>query len=222
MLVTQSCPTLYDPVNHSPPGSSVHGIFQARLLEWVAISFSKACPEGLVFLRIILLTWIGVFQVDFWEAEKWQSGYGWPICPCSRRARVCVWVWVRGQPRRELLTPPSTQGVAGPHQLQDLLFFCLASVLYLPTWHCQGARPLLFANNLIIATTLVLRGENARDSFLVSRTLCPSPQRSAPAQPPTEGAEGAAPGGGPPGPPPNMTSNRRLQQTQAQVEEVGG
>nr|XP_058938376.1 vesicle-associated membrane protein 1 isoform X1 [Kogia breviceps] len=43
---------------------------------------------------------------------------------------------------------------------------------------------------------------------------------SAAAQPPTEGAEGAAPGGGPPGPPPNMTSNRRLQQTQAQVEEV--
>ncbi|XP_047391192.1 vesicle-associated membrane protein 1-like [Sciurus carolinensis] len=44
--------------------------------------------------------------------------------------------------------------------------------------------------------------------------------RSAPAQPPTEGTEGTAPGGGPPGPPPNMTSNRRLQQTQAQVEEV--
>ncbi|XP_016045767.1 vesicle-associated membrane protein 1 isoform X2 [Erinaceus europaeus] len=43
---------------------------------------------------------------------------------------------------------------------------------------------------------------------------------SAPAQPPAEGAEGAAPGGGPPGPPPNLTSNRRLQQTQAQVEEV--
>ncbi|KAL1791204.1 vesicle-associated membrane protein 1 [Sigmodon hispidus] len=43
---------------------------------------------------------------------------------------------------------------------------------------------------------------------------------SAPAQPPAEGTEGAAPGGGPPGPPPNLTSNRRLQQTQAQVEEV--
>ncbi|XP_069861115.1 vesicle-associated membrane protein 1 isoform X1 [Dipodomys merriami] len=41
-----------------------------------------------------------------------------------------------------------------------------------------------------------------------------------PAQPPAEGTEGAAPGGGPPGPPPNLTSNRRLQQTQAQVEEV--
>ncbi|KAF5912367.1 hypothetical protein HPG69_004037, partial [Diceros bicornis minor] len=43
---------------------------------------------------------------------------------------------------------------------------------------------------------------------------------SAPAQPPTEGAEETAPGGGPPGSPPNVTSNRRLQQTQAQVEEV--
>ncbi|EPQ12358.1 Vesicle-associated membrane protein 1 [Myotis brandtii] len=45
-------------------------------------------------------------------------------------------------------------------------------------------------------------------------------EKSDPAQPPTEGAEGTAPGGGPPGPPPNTTSNRRLQQTQAQVEEV--
>ena len=39
--VVQSCPTLCDPVDYSPPGSSTHGIFQARILEWVAISFSK-------------------------------------------------------------------------------------------------------------------------------------------------------------------------------------
>ena len=39
--VTQSCPTLSDPMDHSLPGSSVHGIFQARvLLEWDAIAFS--------------------------------------------------------------------------------------------------------------------------------------------------------------------------------------
>ena len=35
----QSCPTLYDPINGSPPGSPVPGILQARTLEWVAISF---------------------------------------------------------------------------------------------------------------------------------------------------------------------------------------
>ena len=38
----QSCPTLCDPIDGSPPGSSVPGIFQARILEWVAISFSNA------------------------------------------------------------------------------------------------------------------------------------------------------------------------------------
>ena len=39
--VTQSCPTLCDPMGYGLPGSSVHGIFQARILEWVAISFSR-------------------------------------------------------------------------------------------------------------------------------------------------------------------------------------
>ena len=37
----QSCPTLCDPIDGSPPGSSVHGIFQARVLEWVAVAFSE-------------------------------------------------------------------------------------------------------------------------------------------------------------------------------------
>ena len=39
---TQSCPTLSDPMDCSPPGSSVHGIFQARVLEWGAIAFSES------------------------------------------------------------------------------------------------------------------------------------------------------------------------------------
>ena len=38
----QSCPTLSDPMDCSPPGSSVHGIFQARVLEWGAIAFSES------------------------------------------------------------------------------------------------------------------------------------------------------------------------------------
>ena len=39
--VTQSCPTLSNPMDCSLPGSSVHGIFQARVLEWGAIAFSE-------------------------------------------------------------------------------------------------------------------------------------------------------------------------------------
>ena len=41
VLVTQLCPTLCDPMGCSLPGSSVHGILQARILEWVASSFSR-------------------------------------------------------------------------------------------------------------------------------------------------------------------------------------
>ena len=42
---TQSCLTLCDPVDCSPPDSSVHGILQARILEWVAISFSRGSSQ---------------------------------------------------------------------------------------------------------------------------------------------------------------------------------
>ena len=41
MLVAQSCPTLWDPMDYGPSGSSVHEIFQTRILEWIAISFSR-------------------------------------------------------------------------------------------------------------------------------------------------------------------------------------
>ena len=44
--VAQSCPTLCDPMDCSPPGSSIHGIFQARVLEWGAIAFSKIMASG--------------------------------------------------------------------------------------------------------------------------------------------------------------------------------
>ena len=45
MLVTQSCPTLYNPMDCSPPYSSAHGILQARILEWVAIPFFRGSSQ---------------------------------------------------------------------------------------------------------------------------------------------------------------------------------
>ena len=42
----QLCPTLCDPIEGSPPGSRIPGILQARVLEWVAISFSSACMHA--------------------------------------------------------------------------------------------------------------------------------------------------------------------------------
>ena len=59
MLVAQSCPTLCNPMDYNPPGSSVHGILKTRTLEWVAIPFSKGSSQlksnpGLVHCRPIL------------------------------------------------------------------------------------------------------------------------------------------------------------------------
>ena len=45
VLVVQLCPTLWDPMDCSPPGSSVHEILQARVLEWVAISYSRGSSQ---------------------------------------------------------------------------------------------------------------------------------------------------------------------------------
>ena len=48
--VAQSCLTLSDPMDCSLPGSSIHGIFQARVLEWGAIAFSKTCPKKIIII----------------------------------------------------------------------------------------------------------------------------------------------------------------------------
>ena len=63
VLVSQSCLTLCDPMDCSPPGSSVHGIFQARILEWVAIPLSRGFSPprdrtwGLLLCKQILYHW---------------------------------------------------------------------------------------------------------------------------------------------------------------------
>ena len=54
VLVVQSCLTLCDAMNRSPPGSSIHGLLQARILEWIAIPFSTGSGPGLLHHRQIL------------------------------------------------------------------------------------------------------------------------------------------------------------------------
>ena len=58
-LCARSCPTLCDPTDRSPPGSSVHGVPQGRILEWVAISFSKGSsqPRDRTCASCCLLHW---------------------------------------------------------------------------------------------------------------------------------------------------------------------
>ena len=73
MLVAQSCPTLCNPMDYSPPGSSVHGILQARILEWVAIPFSRgSSPPRDRTQCLMFSTLAGRFFTTgaTWEAPK--------------------------------------------------------------------------------------------------------------------------------------------------------
>ena len=73
--VAQSCLTLRNPMECSLPGSSVHGIFQARVLEWVAIAFSVK----------VLLAW-GFFSTEAWSVRKCFAIYS----KLSKHCIMCV------------------------------------------------------------------------------------------------------------------------------------
>ena len=67
VLLIQSYPTLWDPVNYSLPGSSVHGVFQARVLEWIAISSSKGSspPRDLTWVSCL-----GRWFFTIWDTRE--------------------------------------------------------------------------------------------------------------------------------------------------------
>ena len=78
----QSCPTLCDPIDGSPPGSPVPGTLQARTLEWIAISFSSAWNwnvkvKSLSCVRLFETPWTGAHQVlppmGFSRQEYWSG-----------------------------------------------------------------------------------------------------------------------------------------------------
>ena len=79
----QSCPTLCDPIDGSPPGSSVPGILQARILEWVAISFSSAWKwkvkvKSFSHARLFVTPWTAAYQappsMGISRQEYWSGG----------------------------------------------------------------------------------------------------------------------------------------------------
>ena len=78
----ESCPTLCDPIDGSPPGSPVPGILQARTLEWVAISFSNAWKgknkvKSLSRVRFLATPWTAAHQappsMGFFRQEYWSG-----------------------------------------------------------------------------------------------------------------------------------------------------
>ena len=78
----QSCPTLWDPIVSSPPGSPIPGILQAKTLEWVAISFSSAWKwkvkvKSLSRVQLLVTPWTAAYQASpsmgFARQEYWSG-----------------------------------------------------------------------------------------------------------------------------------------------------
>ena len=78
--VVQSCPTLRNPMDRSLPGSSIHGIFQARVLEWGALAFSKltfSSVQSLSHVQLFATPWTAAYQappsMGFSRQEYWSG-----------------------------------------------------------------------------------------------------------------------------------------------------
>ena len=90
LLVTQSGLTLCDPTDCIPPGPSVHGTLQARILEWVAIPFSRGCSRprdqnwGLLLCRQILYC----LSYRRWYKALWENERG----ICYKRPHIARWL----------------------------------------------------------------------------------------------------------------------------------
>ena len=95
--VTQSCPTPRDPMDCRPPGSSIHGICQARVLEWVAIAFSRSVytPKyffyrGTAYILIILYGTFSSIPHQIFFVAVWKELINYLVQPerCSSLSLV--------------------------------------------------------------------------------------------------------------------------------------
>ena len=91
----QSCPTLCDPIDGSPPGSPIPGILQARTLEWVAISFSSAWKwevkvKSLSCVWLLATPWTAPYQaLHPWDFPGKSTGVG---CHCLLQSDLVHWL----------------------------------------------------------------------------------------------------------------------------------
>ena len=94
----QSCPTLCDPIDGSPPGSPVPGILQARTLEWVAISFSngwkwKVKEKPLSHVRLLATPWTAAYQAPpslGFSRQEWGA-IAFSGCGINKVLKGFVW-----------------------------------------------------------------------------------------------------------------------------------
>ena len=153
-LGAQSCLTRWNPMNYSPPGSTVHGVFQARILKWVAISFSRGSFRPRDWTCVFCISRRIPYQWAIWEAysrcsvqvetQKWmnklavsgvmKAAWCWKQWSASSVGQVpaiihkqlrCLIPVLNPFSLLSTSTPPSMQGSPGsPCLIQSLALWC--------------------------------------------------------------------------------------------------
>ena len=151
----QLCPTLWDPIDGSPPGSPIPGILQARALEWVAISFSNAWEwkvkvKSLSHVRLLVTPWTAAHQAppfmgfsrqEYWSGVPLPSPGIFPTHGSNLSTLSCV-----SCIGRRILYPWATWGAC------DIV--PLAIIILKNTWNYYNA-PLLLSKPPSFLTTWV-------------------------------------------------------------------
>ena len=132
----QSCPTLCDPIDGSPPGSAIPGFLQARTLEWVAISFFNAWKwkvkgKSLSHVRLFATPWtaahqaspsVGFSRQEYWGGVPSPSPAG--TWEANNNQKVAWWVWNSG----------SQLGILQQSHLSEDLSTEVSATTYMHSW----------------------------------------------------------------------------------------
>ena len=126
--------SLCDPMDYSPPGSSVYGIFQARILEWVAISFSRGSSQPMDWTCIYCIFWTS--QVAQWQRTHLPMQEMWVllfilILPNLKKELYYRWVDNILDTLARLYPPEWSQ------QLKISIFPPYSAYTYLSLWNYQ-------------------------------------------------------------------------------------
>ena len=139
----QSCPTQFDLIDGSPPGSPVPGILQARTLEWAPISFSSACMHAKVLQSCPTLynpidgsppgsSGLGILQAGIleWVAISFSSA-----CMHAKSLQSYPTVWPYGQQTTRLLCPQDSPGKNTGYISIYIIYICIHIMVYIPLYY---------------------------------------------------------------------------------------
>ena len=139
VLVMQSCPTLCNPMFCSPPGSSAHGVLQARILEWVATSFSRGSS------RPRDLTQVSCIADRFFTSWATREAPGSEYLPCARYFIRCWVIWGF----KKIAFPSIEALTEKENNLMESWSCCFSSICLHPTVLCYNSPQVPLASQII-------------------------------------------------------------------------